>query len=191
MKFVLTIILLGFLISSCSSAPSGDIVQTDIAQTQSSLPISTPIPTYTSLPTYTAYPTYTQFPTIAVEVTRIVMVTPTHTPTPLYTPTITHTPSNTFTPTITPNITQTAEALKIAKLRADKSSGFYLVNIDIAPGVWRSNGTNDDCYWEITTSTGDIINNFFGMAGGTAYIPSTAFQVQFDDCGTWTFLAPP
>jgi hypothetical protein len=54
--------------------------------------------------------------------------------------------------------------------------------------VWRSDGTNDDCYWEITEADGDIIDNHFGMAGGTASIPASAFQVQFDDCGTWTFI---
>jgi hypothetical protein len=159
--------------------------------TNSPFPTYTPFPINTPFPTYTAFPTYTPQPTIAVEVTKIVMVTPTYTPTPLYTPTITSTPTNTFTPTKTPNATQTAEALQLAKLREDKGNGFYLVNIDIAPGVWRSTGSRDDCYWEITSSNGDIINNHFGMAGGTAYISPTAFHVQFQDCGTWIFLSPP
>jgi hypothetical protein len=69
--------------------------------------------------------------------------------------------------------------------------GFYLVNIDIAPGVWRSQGTGDNCYWEITTKTGDVTSNHFGMAGGTAYISPMAFQISFERCGTWIYLGPP
>jgi hypothetical protein len=198
MKSVYYLVLVAVFLAACM--PSASQVQEVIAQTQAmwtSIPTNTPFPTYTPFPintpfpTYTAFPTYTLQPTIAVEVTRIVMVTQTYTPTPLYTPTITSTPTNTFTPTNTPNATQTAEALHLANLREDKGDGFYLVNIDIAPGIWRSTGTGDRCYWEITTSSGDIIDNHYGMAGGTAYISSTAFQVMFQDCGTWVFLSPP
>jgi hypothetical protein len=71
-----------------------------------------------------------------------------------------------------------------------RGDGFYLVNLEIAPGLWRSQGTQDDCYWEIDTRTGDIINNHFGMAGGTMYIPESAFQVRLEDCGTWVYLGP-
>ena len=70
----------------------------------------------------------------------------------------------------------------------DKYDGFYLVNVDIAPGIWQSLGTQDDCYWEISTKTGDIIDNHFGMAGGTMYIAASAYQVMMEDCGTWTYL---
>lgn len=71
----------------------------------------------------------------------------------------------------------------------EKQPGIYLVNVDIAPGIWRNNGTSDECYWEITTESGDVIDNHMGMSGGTANIPATAFQVTFEkECGTWTFL---
>lgn len=74
-------------------------------------------------------------------------------------------------------------------LLADKQPGIYLVNVDIAPGIWRNNGTSDECYWEITTETGEIIDNHMGMSGGTANIPATAFQVTFEkECGTWSFI---
>jgi hypothetical protein len=190
--------LIAILLAACT--PTASQVQSVIAQTQAMwtpIPTNSPFPTYTPFPfntpfpTYTAFPTYTQQPTFAVEVTKIVMVTPTYTPTPLYTPTITSTPTNTFTPTQTPNATQTAEALLLAKLREDKRDGFYLVNIDIAPGIWRSTGNGDSCYWETTAANGDIIDNHFGMSGGTTYISATAFQVRFEDCGTWVFLSPP
>jgi len=105
----------------------------------------------------------------------------------LNTPTITPTPTNTGTPTATPNTTQTAQA----KLREDKEDGFYLVNVDIAPGVWRSTGSGDNCYWATTAKTGDIIDNHFGLAGGTAFISPNTFQVEFNGCGTWVFVSAP
>ena len=83
---------------------------------------------------------------------------------------------------------QTATAEAWARLIEPKGDGFYLINIDIAPGIWRSTGTGDSCYWAVTDRTGDIIDNHFGMAGGTAYIPATGFQVEFDDCGIWEYL---
>jgi hypothetical protein len=201
--FTIAIYLAAILLTAC--APSASSIQAAIQQTkdawtpvptQTPLPTLTPLFTYTPYPTFTSYPTqtplatYTSVPTIAVEVTRIVMVTPTSTATPLYTPTITPTATKTGTPTRTPNTTQTAQAKLLAKLQADKGDGFYLVNVDIAPGVWRSNGKGDKCYWATTTKTGDIIDNHYGMAGGTAFIPATAFQVEFSKCGTWSYISP-
>jgi len=174
------------LLTACS--PSDSQIQDAIEQTQA---VWTPIPTYTAVPTYTAFPTYTPPPTVAIEVTRIVLVTPTYTPTPLFTPTITSTPTNTGTPTATANATQTAQAKLTERLREDKGDGFYLVNVDIAPGIWRSTGKSDKCYWATTTKTGDIIDNHFGMSGGTAFIAPNAFQVEFNGCGIWTFISAP
>jgi hypothetical protein len=88
-------------------------------------------------------------------------------------------------------VTQTAEVFLFNKLYGNKGDGFYVVNMDIAPGIWRSTGTGDDCYWEVTQANGDIIDNHFGMSGGTVYITPTAFQVQFEDCGEWVFFSPP
>jgi len=177
------LLLIGLLIigfSACS--PSEEVIAEAIASTMDAW---TPIPTFTSVPP------------IVLEVTRIVEVPPTLTSTPLFTstitltPTITNTPTQTPTFTITPNATQTADARVQESLKHDKGNGFFLVNIDIAPGVWRSNGSGDSCYWATTTKTGSIIDNHFGMSGGTAYISPSAFQVEFKDCGTWTFLSPP
>lgn len=124
---------------------------------------------FTPVPSQTPYPTYTAPPTVFV--TRRVIVTATQ---PLGTPTETRTPRPTT------DITKSA-----------KRDGFFLVGVDIAAGVWRSNGTQDDCYWSVTERDGDIIDNHFGDAGGTAYIPAGAFQVQFEDCGLWEYLGPP
>lgn len=116
------------------------------------------------------------------------MITPEFTPTPRFTPTITFTP---LPPTATPNKALTATAEFQAMLTSDKGDGFYLVNVDIAPGVWRSTGTGSSCYWGVTSKTGDILDNHFGMSGGTAYISPNAFQVEFNDCGIWVFVSGP
>ncbi len=160
----IAIVLICFALVAC--APSTESIQTAIAQTAS---VWTPIPSQTAYPTFTAPPT--------VYVTKIVLITSTLFPTPLYTPTVTNTPEP---PTATPDL-----------LKADKDDGFYLVNIDIAPGVWRSTGKGTDCYWKRSTVTGDIIDNHFGQAGGTIYIAPSDFQVQFKECGIWQYLSPP
>lgn len=73
-----------------------------------------------------------------------------------------------------------------------KPYGFYLVGSEIQPGVWRNTGESDNCYWEITDSKGEIIDNYIGMTGGTMYIPTTAFQVQLEkECGDWEYLGEP
>jgi len=131
----------------------------------------------------------TQTPWIITQiVTQTFTATPQYTPTITFTSTITNTP---LPPTATPNREQTSTAQALQELRSDKEDGFYLVNVDIAPGIWRSDGTVDSCYWGVTKPNGDIIDNHFGQAGGTAYIPPNAFQVEFNGCGTWVFISTP
>lgn len=122
---------------------------------------------------------------VEVEVTSMVekLVTVTPTKTPKYTPTITLTPTETSIPTNTSVPTATIDPLK-----KPKGSGFYLVGVDIAPGLWRSASGYSGCYWAITSKTGSIINNHFGESGCTCYIPAHAFQVEFSDCGQWEWL---
>ncbi|MGA2505512.1 MAG: hypothetical protein ABSG01_15630 [Anaerolineales bacterium] len=166
----LIVFLTAILLPAC--APSQGAIQTAIAGTRA---VWTPIPTQTAYPTHTSYPTYTLQPTFFI--TKI--VTETFSPTPIYTPTITPTPTKTHTAMPTTN-----------PLTLPRGDGYYLVTVEIAPGLWRSQGTQNDCYWELSTRTGEIINNHFGMAGGTMYIPSSAFQVRLQDCGAWVYLGP-
>jgi hypothetical protein len=143
-----------------------------------------------------------------VEVTklvdRVVTVTPTrtprHSPTPSNTPTITPTPTDTATatitptatstpkPTPTPNVAQTATAEALGVLVSPKSSGFYLVGVDIHPGKWHSTGTGDGCYWARTDSNQNLLDNHFGLAGGTVNVRPTDFEVEFDGCGKWEYV---
>ena len=183
-KFCILFILFAIFFTGCGPSDEeitamvyGFVAQT--VQAFTPIPSNTPYLTYTPVDTATPYPTYTpqNTPTVQVE-TKIIVVTVTNTATPLYTPTITDTPTATIPPTATKD-----------PLQMDKGPGFYLIGVDIAPGVWRSTGTNDNCYWEVTRDTGKTISNHFGMAGGTMYLPTTAFQVSMDaECGTWTFL---
>jgi hypothetical protein len=92
----------------------------------------------------------------------------------------------TASPAVSNTPAPTQDRLKIPKI-----DGFYLVGEEIAPGVWRSQGKGESCYWSLTTKTGDIISNHFGMSGGTMYVPQNAFQVQVEGCGTWVFLSEP
>lgn len=180
-KQLITILLLCIFFASCQ--PSPDLIQSYVSGTQEAIPTQTSFPTYTPFPTYTSLPTYEPLPTYTKEPTYtavVIIVTATSSPTPLYTATITPIPTDTPLPTETPD-----------PLKAPRGNGFYLVGVDIAPGVWRSDGTQDDCYWSVTQADGDIIDNHFGMAGGTCYISPNAFQVQFEDCGTWTFIQGP
>ena len=88
---------------------------------------------------------------------------------------------------VTRIVTQIVES----ELIGDKTPGIYLVNLEIAPGVWRSDGGGDKCYWSITDQTGDIIDSSFGLAEGAISIPPYAYQVELKKgCGTWHFLQP-
>ncbi len=168
MKYIFVAITFLSLIA-CTPAPATPfegMIQTAVAQAVNALPTITPYPTYTPVPTQTPW---------------IILITPTSSPTPLHTPTETLTPTITFTPEPTQD-----------PLYLDHEPGIYLVNVDIAPGVWRSLGSGGECYWQRSDKTGDIIDNHYGFAGGTIYISTSDFSVQLDtECGTWTFLSPP
>lgn len=75
-----------------------------------------------------------------------------------------------------------------AALFAPHGDGFYTVGEEIAPGLWESNGTSDDCYWERLDQAQDILDNHFGDAGGTVSIRASDFEIHFEDCGTWTLV---
>jgi hypothetical protein len=167
MKKVLWFAILLIILPAC--APSAAALATPLAQTLTAWPTSSPYPTNTPYPT-----------TMPI----FIVVTATYTATPLATATTTLTPTITFTPTKTHTPRPTLDPLKF-----DHRDGNYLVGVDIAPGVWRSEKGFDSCYWEITTIKGDIVDNYFGTSGGTIYLAPSYFAVRMEDCGTWTFLS--
>lgn len=168
MKKLYVLLIVVVFLASC--APKPEQIAPYVDQTLAAWPTQTAYPTLTPENTYTPYPTYTPAKTSTA---IIKIVTPTFTASPVYTPTITFTPTATIDP-----------------LKKVHNPGMYLVGVDIAPGVWRNDGTGDNCYWEITTKTGDIINNHYGLAGGTMYVSATSYQVRVDpECGKWTWLS--
>ncbi len=175
MKTIFFLMIVGVVILS-ACAPSPQAVGQALSSTLNAMPTQTAYPTYTPNPTLTPYSTYTPYPTYTPAPTytpKIIVVTATSSPTALYTSTAT------LDPTQAAWITMTAE----------KEPGFYLVGVDIAPGHWRSTGKGSGCYWASLDEKGEIIDNNYGLAGVTAYIPQNAYQVEFGEkCGTWVYL---
>lgn len=203
MKQWLIAIFVVVLIVGCAPSVSPEQIQsTVVAQVTALAKEATPYPTYTPPPTYTPAPTIAIEVTVLAEVTRIVEVTPRPTPTPKFTATPTLPPAQ-VTSTAQAAIAQatatarakatsiraTAEAMVEAEMKLPHGDGFYIVGVDMAPGLWRNDGTTDNCYWERSTMTGDIIDNHFGAGGGTAYLLASDFQFETEDCGTWTWLS--
>ncbi|MBN1639923.1 MAG: SH3 domain-containing protein [Anaerolineae bacterium] len=114
--------------------------------------------------------------------------TPSRTPTPTKTPLPTSTPGPTPTPTYTPDISATATADARTVLTRPRGDGYYLVGIAIAPGKWRSGGSGEDCYWARLDSKQNILDNHFGLAGGTVNVRSSDYEVLFEGCGTWEWV---
>jgi hypothetical protein len=162
------------LLVACAPSPSA--IASAVAETEAARPTWTPA---------TVLQTQEVTRVATVQVTVEIPVTVTPTATPIYTPTVTPTASRTPIPTNTPVPTATEDPT-----RAEKTDGFYLVGTEISAGLWRSSAGFDSCYWEITGETGNIIDNHFGMSGGTMYVPRAAYQVQLQDCGPWEFIKP-
>jgi len=84
-----------------------------------------------------------------------------------------------------------AEEEQRERLTSPKSDGFYVVGEEIMPGVWRSTGAGDGCYWErlsgLSGEFGDIIANHFGNAGVTVRIRSSDAAFSSDRCGPWEY----
>jgi hypothetical protein len=78
----------------------------------------------------------------------------------------------------------------IDQMKWPKHDGNYMVNRDIAPGPWYSSYsmTVDGCYWARINSSGNIIDNHYGVAGITVYVAPTDTVVQFDGCGKMYYI---
>jgi hypothetical protein len=163
---LISCLVIVLLMSACAPAQSPIINITQIAVTQINQIAITQI-AQTAITQIVATQKPTQTP-------RIITATPLpSTPTPQFSP----------TPTLSPTVT-------LSPLFAIHSPGFYLIGIDIAPGIWRSTINGDECYWAVTTAKGDIINNHYGMAGGTIFISATGYQVELGPkCGDWIYLS--
>jgi hypothetical protein len=79
-------------------------------------------------------------------------------------------------------------AQPIEKQTAPKKDGLYVVGVDIAPGLWWSQGKGSKCYWARQTVTQDLIDNDLGFPGGAVTIRPDDFEFYISGCGTWTML---
>jgi len=77
-----------------------------------------------------------------------------------------------------------------AALTAPHGDGLWTVGLEIAAGQWRSNGTGDSCYWQRSPdgNPDDIIDNHFGLAGGTVTLQDGE-EFETSRCGTWEFVS--
>lgn len=144
------------------------LVQVPVTVTHTATPVNSPTPSITPSPINTPAPTNTPEPT--------------DTPAPTSTPF----PTNTSSPT--PDVAQTATVEAYGVLGAPKGNGFFQVGIDILPGKWRSNGSGNECYWARLDANQELLNNHFGIAGGTVTILPTDYEVEFSDCGMWEYV---
>ena len=71
-----------------------------------------------------------------------------------------------------------------------KDDGLFEVGNGIAPGRWYSSYSMTDygCYWARINSSGNIIQNHFGVAGINVYVSPSDAVIQFDDCGTMYYI---
>jgi hypothetical protein len=79
-------------------------------------------------------------------------------------------------------------AQSVAAQIAPKKDGFYVVGVDIAPGVWWSQGKGAKCYWARQNVTQDIEDNDISFPGGVVTIRPEDFEFYSSGCGTWTML---
>lgn len=158
------------LVGCASATPATPITIVEIVVTQL-VPAATlvPLATYTPYPTYTPNPTYTAVPAVIVTATPLPATsTPARTSTATKPPMPTAVPPTTLPPTAPPN-----------KLTEAKGAGFYLVNLEIAPGLWRSQGNAKNCWVKTKTRTDDLIDIDLGPPGKTFYINANDFSVEF------------
>jgi hypothetical protein len=79
-------------------------------------------------------------------------------------------------------VTKLEEAAKANTITGD---GVYEVGVDIQPGKWKTSGSGQSCYWELTSKGGDIIDNDNVSGPTVIVIPASAFSFTTTRCGTW------
>jgi len=74
------------------------------------------------------------------------------------------------------------------QLTAPKGDGAYLVGVEIAPGLWRSEaGQEEGCYWVRRKYDGIIQEQYLGPSGVTVQVRPDDYEIEFSGCGTWEY----
>jgi hypothetical protein len=74
------------------------------------------------------------------------------------------------------------------RLKGSFEDGVHEVGKDVEPGTYRTDGKTTDCYWERSTSGGNIIDNGFvtnAPKGVTVTIAPSDGGFTSRDCGLW------
>jgi len=90
--------------------------------------------------------------------------------------------------------TQAVAAPAAGEAEAPKRTGSFLVGPEIAPGIWRSEGTGESCWIQVKDLSGKVVDISGDPPGGTIRIPAGDLIVVIDailnpDC-TWEYLKP-
>lgn len=62
--------------------------------------------------------------------------------------------------------------------------GVWEVNVDIAPGKYKSAG-GQSCYWKKNRANGDIIDNYIGAGPAVVVIEASVFTFTTSNCEEW------
>ena len=96
------------------------------------------------------------------------------------------------TPGSQPAVTPNSQPSGASDLMTSFGAGTWLVGVDIAPGVYRTEG-GDSCYWKRLSGLGGSSDEVIAsdVLDGPVVVEvqqtDVAFQVD-EDCGTWTLL---
>ena len=71
-----------------------------------------------------------------------------------------------------------------ALMQEPKDDGFYLIGVEIAPGVWETENGRDSCYWALLDDNQETLKNHFGPSGGTINLTENNYELEIKNCGT-------
>lgn len=71
-------------------------------------------------------------------------------------------------------------------MKAPKGRGSYLVGVEMAPGIWRSSGTEDTCYLKLNSLAGELEDIVGDPPGSTFSVPVGDYIVIISGC-EWMF----
>ena len=67
--------------------------------------------------------------------------------------------------------------------------GIYIVGAQIAPGVWRSQSSDQRfCYWARRKYDGVVLNSYYGLPGIEMRVQASDYEIEFDGCGMWVYM---
>lgn len=161
MALVCAVVAAGIV--GCSSAAPAAVTSV-VTSVQPGPTVTTAVPTTVPVPTTKiAYVTETAVSTIPTTVVNMITQHAT---------------------TTVVSVKTATETVTMQPAGATVENGDYVIGSDIKTGVWQCRGGGGNLYWEVTTKTGDIVNN--GL-NSIAQVTSDGFSVTLQGCDdVWT-----